>query len=95
MMRIITGIEEARRLLTRWAVYAERVLSPAAARPWLNHRLVHRMGCAEGLSPSAGGTGVSPVLSFITPFLARKGGGGMVETAVVSRRRLRRQSVCG
>ena len=62
-MRIITDIEEARRLLTRRPAYAEPVLPPAAARPWLQLLLVHRMGCAEGLSPSAGGTGVSPVAS--------------------------------
>ncbi len=40
------------------------------------------MGCAEGRCPFAGGTGVSPVSGFITPFLARKGDGGMVERAV-------------
>ena len=39
------------------------------------------MGCAEGRSLFAGGTGVSPVFGFITPFLARKGDGGMVERA--------------
>ena len=43
-------------------------------------------GCAEGRRPSAGGTGVSPVVDFITPFLARKGDGGMVETAGGCRR---------
>ena len=43
-------------------------------------------GCAEGRRPSAGGTGVSPVVGFITPFLARKGDGGMVETAAGCRR---------
>ena len=37
-------------------------------------------GSAEGRSPFAGGTGVSPVSGFSTPFLARKGDGGMVET---------------
>ncbi len=47
---------------------------------------VQRMGCAEGRSPFAGGTGVSPVFGFTTPFLARKGDGGMVETVVVHRR---------
>ena len=47
-----------------------------------------RRGSAEGRSPFAGGTGVSPVFGFITPFLARKGDGGMVET-VVGRRRFR------
>ena len=44
------------------------------------------MGSAEGQSPFAGGTGVSPVVGFITPFLARKGDGGMVGTAVGCRR---------
>ena len=47
---------------------------------------MHNLGSAEGQSPSAGGTGVSPVLSFITPFLARKGDGGMVEAAVKRQR---------
>ena len=47
---------------------------------------VHRTGCAEGRSPFAGGTGVSPVFGFTTPFLARKGDGGMVETVVGYRR---------
>ena len=47
---------------------------------------VRRMGCAEGRSPFAGGTGVSPICGFISPFLARKGARGMVET-VVGRRR--------
>ena len=47
---------------------------------------VHRTGCAEGRSPFAGGTGVSPVFGFTTPFLARKGDGGMVETVVGHRR---------
>ena len=42
---------------------------------------MHRMGCAEGRSPFAGGTGVSPVFGVITPFLARKGDGRMVERA--------------
>ena len=37
------------------------------------------MGCTEGRSPFDEGTGVSPVFGFITPFLARKGAGGMVE----------------
>ena len=37
-------------------------------------------GCAEGQSPFAGGSGVSPDFLFITPFLARKGAGGMVES---------------
>ena len=45
-----------------------------------------RTGSAEGLRPSAGGTGVSPVFGFISPFLARKGDGGMVERAVGHRR---------
>ncbi len=36
-------------------------------------------GSAEGGSPFAGGTGVSPVFGYITPFRARKGDGGMVE----------------
>ena len=44
------------------------------------------MGSAEGRSPFAGGTGVSPGFGFITPFLARKGDGGMVETALGRRR---------
>ena len=47
--------------------------------------LVHAMGCwgvQRGRSPSAGGTGVSPVVGFITPFLARKGDRGIVETVV-------------
>ena len=56
-------------------------------------------GCAEGRSLFAGGTGVSPVFGFITPFLARacpesfqgriegKGDGGMVDTGVERRRR--------
>ena len=43
------------------------------------------MGSAEGQSPYAGGTGVSPVFGFITPFLARKGDGGLVERAVRNR----------
>ncbi len=38
-------------------------------------------GSAEGRSPFAGGTGVSPVFSFFTPFQERKGDGGMVESA--------------
>ena len=42
---------------------------------------MQRMGSAEGRSPFAGGTGVSPVFGFTTPFLARKGDGGMVERA--------------
>ena len=54
---------------------------------------MHRMGCAEGRSPFAGGTGVSPVFGFITPFLARKGDGGMVETAVGHQRRTNRMEV--
>ena len=41
-----------------------------------------RWGVQRGEAPLPGGTGVSPVLSFITPFLARKGDGGIVETAV-------------
>ncbi len=45
-----------------------------------------RMGSAEGLSPFAGGMGVTHVFGFGTPFLARKGAGGMVETAVEGRR---------
>ena len=45
------------------------------------HDFTHGTGSAEGFDPSAGGTGVSPVFGFITPFLARKGDGGMVETA--------------
>ena len=32
-MRIITDIEEARRLLTRWAAYDEAALPPAVSRP--------------------------------------------------------------
>ena len=36
----------------------------------------------EGRSPFAGGTGVSPVRGFITPFLAMKGERGIVERAV-------------
>ena len=40
---------------------------------------VYPTGSAEGQSPFAGGTGVSPVSRFITPFLARKGDGGRVE----------------
>ena len=47
---------------------------------------MHRTGSAEGLRPCAGGTGVSPVFGFITPFLARKGDGGMVETVVGQQR---------
>ena len=43
---------------------------------------VYPTGSAEGQSPFAGGTGVSLVSGFITPFLARKGDGGMVERAV-------------
>ena len=43
---------------------------------------MRQMGSAEGRSPFAGGTGVSPVFGFIAPFLARKGDGGMVERAV-------------
>ncbi len=41
-----------------------------------------RTGCAEGLCPSAGGAGVSPDFLFFTPFLARKGVRGMVESDV-------------
>ena len=40
---------------------------------------VYSTGSAEGQGPFAGGAGVSPVFGFITPFLARKGAGGMVE----------------
>ena len=47
---------------------------------------MHETGSAEGRSPYAGGTGVSPVFGFTTPFLARKGDGGMVETAMGYRR---------
>ena len=47
-----------------------------------NPLFVDQTGCAEGRSPFAGGTGVSPVFRFTTPFLARKGDGGMVETVV-------------
>ena len=43
---------------------------------------MHETGSAEGRSPFAGGTGVSPVFGFIAPFLARKGDGGMVERVV-------------
>ena len=51
-----------------------------------------RTGSAEGRSPFAGGTPIawatdlSPVFGLITPFLARKGDGGMVGTAVGCRR---------
>ena len=44
------------------------------------------MGFAKGRGPFAGGTGVSPVSGFITPFLDRKGDGGMVERVVGHRR---------
>ena len=37
---------------------------------------MHEIGSAEGQSPFAGGTGVSPVLGFVTPFLAGRGTGG-------------------
>ena len=47
-----------------------------------NPLFVDQTGCAEGRSPFAGGTGVPPVVGFITPFLERKGDGGMVERAV-------------
>ena len=53
---------------------------------------VCQMGSAEGRSPFAGGTPIvwatdlSPVVGFIPPFLARKGDGGMVETAARRRR---------
>ncbi len=43
--------------------------SPAAALPQ-NLFPRTRQGSAEGRSPFAGGTGVSPVIGFITPFLA-------------------------
>ena len=65
--------------MRRWA----RALSPFVLRLSKAER---RMGSSEGRSPFAGGTGVSPVVGFITPFLARKGDGGMVETAVGCRR---------
>jgi hypothetical protein len=39
-----------------------------------------QMGWAEGRSPFAGGTGCPPISLFITPFLARKEAGGMVES---------------
>ena len=48
------------------------------------------MGSAVRLRPYAGGTGVSPGFGFITPFLARKGDGGMVERAVGHQRRTSR-----
>ena len=51
---------------------------------------MQRMGSAEGRSPFAGGTGVSPVFGLITPFLARKGDGGMVERVVEHQRRTSR-----
>ena len=54
----------------------------------LKTAVAQRTGSAEGRSPFAGGTGVSPVIGFTPPFLARKGDRGMVETAV-GRRRLR------
>ena len=63
----------------------EPALSPPEG-PCLKTLFVHRMGCAEGRSPFAGGTGVSPVFRFITPFLARKGPRGMVERAIGHRR---------
>ena len=67
------------------------VLSPFVLRlskPVLSvaERGERRTGSAEGRSPFAGGTGVSPVVGLISPFLARKGAGGMVETAVGCRR---------
>ena len=65
-----------------------------------------RQGVQRGGAPLPGHGGV-PVSGFITPFLARKGDGGMVETVVGHRRyrtensgfeakpRMRGQTVCG
>ena len=39
-----------------------------------------------GGTPIVWATDLSPVVAFITPFLARKGAGGMVERAVGHRR---------
>ncbi len=44
------------------------------------------LSLSKGAKPLAGGTGVSPVFGVITPFLARKGDRGMVETAAGRRR---------
>ena len=85
----------ARRLpdITRRAHAARPDGTLRSAQPCLKAPPRAAEGECRGRSPFAGGTGVSPVFGYITPFLARKGGGGMVERAVERQRRTGRAEV--